>query len=183
MVTNKKHQVTAIVITFSGQVNTAEADSAATYRLATPGSHGSYTAKNAKTIKLRSANYNSSSETVTLTPKSPFKVTKPVQILVSGLPPSGLRDGLGRLIDGDHNGTTGGNATAILTRGGASIAAVSQVSVPGGGLDTSGRSLAAVSHGPINTGGGTDPAMVDALVELDALATLVSSPRSKHRRD
>ncbi len=58
--TNKKGQVTAVTITFSGPVNTTEAGSIASYHLATPGKGGSYTAKNAGTIRLKSAAYNSS---------------------------------------------------------------------------------------------------------------------------
>src|SRR5262245_38058525 len=41
-----------------------------------------------------------------------------------GPPPSGLQDGSGRLIDGDHNGTPGGNAVAVLSRHGASVEAI-----------------------------------------------------------
>jgi hypothetical protein len=61
---------------------------------------------------------------VTLTPKKAFALTKPVQLRVNGQPPSGLEDSAGRLIDGDHNGQPGGNAVALLRRGGATISAV-----------------------------------------------------------
>jgi len=56
--------------------------------------------------------------TVTLTPKKAFALTKPVQLVVDGEPPSGLQDSYGRFIDG------GKNATALLTRGGTAITAV-----------------------------------------------------------
>jgi hypothetical protein len=39
-VTNKKHQVTEVLVTYSGAVNAAEADNLATYRLATAGKKG-----------------------------------------------------------------------------------------------------------------------------------------------
>jgi len=39
-----------------------------------------------------------------------------VQLLVYGTGASGLQDAEGRLIDGDHNGTPGGNAIAILSK-------------------------------------------------------------------
>jgi hypothetical protein len=42
---------------------------------------------------------------------------------VNGLPPSGLQDTYGRYIDGDHNGTAGGSAIAILSKGGVKLAA------------------------------------------------------------
>jgi cyclophilin family peptidyl-prolyl cis-trans isomerase len=123
-VTNKKHQVRELLATFSGAVNAAEADDPALYRLATAGKKGSFTAKNAKVIKLKSAAYDSTDNTVILIPRKPFALTKPVQLQVSGLPPSGLQDSSGRFIDGDHNGTAGGNAVAILSRGGVTIDAM-----------------------------------------------------------
>jgi len=123
---NKKHQVTEVFVTFSGAVNMAEADSIKTYRLATPGKKGLYTAKNAGIIKLKSAVYNGSSDTVALTPKKPFALTKPVQLLVYGTGASGLQDAEGRLIDGDHNGTAGGTAVAILSKKSVTIDAVEQ---------------------------------------------------------
>ena len=55
LVLNKRHLVTQIVVTFSGAVNVTEADSVATYRLATAGKKGSFDAKNAGIIKLKSA--------------------------------------------------------------------------------------------------------------------------------
>jgi len=115
---NKKHLVTQILVTLSGPVNAAEAQTLATYRLATAGKKGSFTAKNAQVIKLKSANYNPVANVVTLTPKKPFALTKPVQLLVDGVPPSGLQDSYGRYIDG------GKNATAVLQRGGATITAI-----------------------------------------------------------
>jgi len=124
LVMNTKQQVTQVLITFSGAVNAREAGNVATYHLATPGKGGSYTAKNAGIIKLKSAVYNPKSDTVTLTPTKPFALTKPVQLLVYGTGPNGLQDSHGRLIDGDHNGTAGGNATVILSEGGAKIQAV-----------------------------------------------------------
>jgi hypothetical protein len=120
-VTNKKHQVTEVLVTFSGAVNAAEADNPAIYRLAMPGKKGSYTAKNAKVIKLKSAAFNAATTTVTLIPKKPFAVTKPVQLQVNGLPPSGLQDSTGRYIDGDHNGTAGGNAIAVIAKRGVTV--------------------------------------------------------------
>jgi RHS repeat-associated protein len=121
VVTNSKKQVTQVVITFSGAVNASEAANIKTYRLATPGTGGSYTAKNAGIITLKSALYNRANYTVTLTPTKAFSLTKPVQLLVYGTSRNGLQDSHGRLIDGDHNGTPGGNAVAILSAGGAKI--------------------------------------------------------------
>ena len=126
-VLNKKHQVTEVIVTFSGAVNVGEADNPATYRLATAGKKGSFTAKNAKVIALRSAAYTAANDSVTLTARKAFALTKPVQLLVHGQPPSGLRDGLGRLIDGNRDGQPGGDAIAVLTRGGATMSALARI--------------------------------------------------------
>jgi hypothetical protein len=113
---NKKHQVTQIIVDFSGPVNAGQADAVATYHLTTAGKHGSFTAKNARTIALASAVYNVSTDSVTLVARKPFGLTKPVQLRVAGLLPSGLTDVLGRLIDGNHDGQAGGDAVAVLSR-------------------------------------------------------------------
>jgi hypothetical protein len=153
--------VTEILVGFSGAVNASEADSLGTYRLATAGRHGSFTAKNARIIKLKSAVYNAGTDTVALFPRKPFALTKPVQVVVDGVPPAGLQDSLGRLIDGDHNGRAGGNAVAILSRGGVS--------------------RTALAPGFAGVAGGLNAATVDALVELDAFAEV--TPSHHRRRD
>ena len=117
-VTNKKHEVIQIIITFSGALNVAEADQIGTYRLATPGKKGSYTAKSAGILKLKSARYSETTENVTLTPKKPFPLTKPVQLVVYGSGQTALQDSLGRFI---HGGT---NAVALLRRAGVTVTAV-----------------------------------------------------------
>jgi hypothetical protein len=114
-VLNKKHQVTEVLVSFSGAVSANQADETAIYRLATAGKKGSYTAKNAAVIKLKCAVYTGSNDTVVLSAKKPFALSKPVQLLIDGLAPSGLQDIYGRLIDGDHNGTAGGNAIAVFS--------------------------------------------------------------------
>jgi cyclophilin family peptidyl-prolyl cis-trans isomerase len=115
---NKHHMVTEILVHFSGSVNSTQAESSGTYRLALPGAKGSYTAKNAKVIKLGTRVYDFTNFTVKLTLKTPLALTKKAQLLIFGQPPSGLTDISGRFIDGDHNGMPGGNATALLTRSG-----------------------------------------------------------------
>jgi hypothetical protein len=118
---NKRHLVTQITVDFSGAVNMAEGDSVATYRLALPGKKGSFVAKNARVIGLRSAVLNSANTEVTLTPKKPFALTKPVQLSVNGQPVTGLKDSDGRLIDGNRDGVAGGSGVAILRPRGATL--------------------------------------------------------------
>ena len=117
-VLNKKHLVTEILVTFGGPVDATEADEIAIYHLAKPGKRGSFTAKNAGRINLVSAVYNAATDTVTLTPKKPFSLSKSVQLTVKGTTPGGLQDSFGRLIDGADNGEPGTSAVAVLRRKG-----------------------------------------------------------------
>ena len=157
-VTNKKHHVTEILVTFSGAVNASEAQDLSIYHLATPGKHGSYTVKNAKVIKLRSAVYDGADDTVTLFAMKPFALSKPVQIRIDGGAPLGLQDIEGRYIDGADNGGSGSNTIVVLSRGGATIDAVV--------LGTASRSRVPIL------------AVVDALLDRDALVGLRHAPRT-----
>jgi hypothetical protein len=114
LVMNKRHRVKEVIIDFSGGVNAVQAQNQAEYRLVKAGKRGTFTAKHPKLIKLRSAVYNGTSDTVTLSPRTPFALRKPVQLQVNGEPPAGLHDSFGRLIDGHHAGQQGGNAVAVL---------------------------------------------------------------------
>ncbi len=120
-VKNKKHLVTGIVVEISGPVNAAEADSLATYRLATANGNGSFTAKNSPVLTLRSAVFNPANDTVTLTPKKAFALTKAVELTIDGTAPSGLQDSSGQLIDGDDDGQAGSNAVALIRRSGVAM--------------------------------------------------------------
>ncbi len=64
-------------------------------------------------------------------PRKPFALSIQVQPRVNGLSPRAFRIGPVELIDGDHNGTAGGNAIAILVRSGVSIAAIASASMVG----------------------------------------------------
>jgi hypothetical protein len=127
LVTNQKHMVTRIIVGFSGDVNAGDATSLAAYRLATAGKNGSFTAKNSRAIKLKSVVYNPANDSVTLTAKQAFALTKPVQLQVHG---GLLHDNWGRLIDGNHDGRPGGNAVAVLKRTGVTISAMARAAGP-----------------------------------------------------
>jgi hypothetical protein len=117
-VLNKRHLVTRIEVIFSGPVNMVEAEQRVLYRLAAPGKKGSFTAKNAHVIKLKSIMIDATGEMVTLTPKAAFALDKPVQLQINGHSPAGLQDSLGRFIDGSGDGQQGGNAVAVIGRKG-----------------------------------------------------------------
>jgi cyclophilin family peptidyl-prolyl cis-trans isomerase len=122
LIMSRKHQLTQILVTFTGAIDSQEADQTGMYRLAHPGKKGSYTAKNAVVVKLRSAVYDSLDHVVALTPKKPFALTKQaLQLLVDGSSPSGLQDSSGRYIDGLNNGQAGSNAIIVISKRGAEI--------------------------------------------------------------
>jgi hypothetical protein len=102
-VPGKKNQASEIEVFFSGPVNAAEADRTSTYRLATPGKGGSYTAKNAPVIKLESAKYNPIIHEVILTPVAPFATSKPPELVTYASGPNGLKDSQGRYINNGKN--------------------------------------------------------------------------------
>jgi hypothetical protein len=55
---------------------------------------------------------------VTLTLKTPTTITKSIELFVQGAGAGGLQDAEGRLIDGNHDRTAGGNAVAVISKGG-----------------------------------------------------------------
>ena len=105
--------VTQITVDFSGAINANEADEVTAYRLKASGKKGSFTAKNAAAIKLRSAAFNAALDEVTLTPKKAFALTKRVQLMVDG---QSLEDSEGRPIDGGDDGQPGSSFVTVLTR-------------------------------------------------------------------
>ena len=119
--TNKQGVATTLTLAFSGALNAASAQNLGNYRLATAGSGGSFDAKNARTYAFKSAIYNATTNTVTLTIAKPFKITKATELRVYGSAGRGLVDSLGRLIDGKHQGVFGGDENAIIRKSGATV--------------------------------------------------------------
>jgi hypothetical protein len=50
-----------------------------------------------------------------LTLAMPLKLTKALQLRIGGVSDVGLKDRIGRLIDDNRDGQTGGNAIALVT--------------------------------------------------------------------
>jgi uncharacterized repeat protein (TIGR03803 family) len=121
LVFNRRHQVTQIILDFIGPVDAGLATRLDPYTLTVADRHGSFTGGHARRIVLASAVYSASTDSVTLVPKKPFGLTRPVQLRVHGI-------------------LTGDDAVAILSKQGVHAAARRQ---PG----TSPRlSVAAVDH-------------------------------------
>jgi hypothetical protein len=114
---NRRHLVNQIRVTFSGSVNRSQAQTAGIYRLTTLGKNGLSKAARARSIPLSKAVYDPSHHAVMITLRKPVAPSKPLQLLINGAAPRGLRDGFGRLIDGDGDGSSGGNAVAVIATG------------------------------------------------------------------
>ena len=113
VMTNKKHDVNEIVLTWSGPLNGTLADSKLPLRLETANRKGSYTGRGSSTIKLKKVIYDGNDWTVTLTPKTLFPKSKKVQLLVHGTGRTGLEDIFGRFIAG-AGGQPGTDSISIV---------------------------------------------------------------------
>jgi streptogramin lyase len=127
LVLNKHHKVMEILVGFTGGLNARDAKDTAIYRLTRAGKGGSFTAKGATVLKLRSAVYQAASDLVALTPRKPVSLVRRVQLVVDGVRAGGLHDSAGRLIDGNNDGSPGGDGVVVITRRHVSVSA----SVPG----------------------------------------------------
>jgi cyclophilin family peptidyl-prolyl cis-trans isomerase len=87
-VTNSKHQVTALTLSFDGSIDPAAAGQPTTYALIQQGKHHTFNLRRGPKIKIKSASYDPSRHTVTLIPRKPFASKKPVQVFIGGQPVS-----------------------------------------------------------------------------------------------
>ena len=117
------------------------------------GHHRSFTARNAKIIKLRAATFIAANDTVVLTAKNGFSLSKPVQLQINSQGPAGLRDIYGRLIDGGQNfvavlGKTGPVTTAAA-RGRVDLTRIIDPSSAAGVLAADERALSRWPRAPV----------------------------------
>ena len=117
-VTSNRHSVTQLVVDLSGSVDAAQADNIADFRLTAANGNASFTARNSPVLRLRSAAFNPTNDTVTLTLRKAISRTKPVELTINGTSPSGLQDSSGQPIDGNGDGVAGGNAVVRISRAG-----------------------------------------------------------------
>jgi hypothetical protein len=109
-VTDRKRNVSQLVLNLGGDVNAAQAQSVASYRLATAGRSGSFDAPDAGVIPITSAFYNAATHQVTLTVGRPFLLTRPALLRVSG-----LTDAYGRPVT---------NAATLITHNGVNVSSL-----------------------------------------------------------
>jgi hypothetical protein len=173
-VKNKKHALTEIVVDLSGPVNAAQADNVATYELTAANGKGSFTGRNSPVVRLRSAAFNPANDTVTLTLRKAFALTKPVELTVNGTAPAGLQDTSGQLIDGNGDGVAGGNAVIRITRAGATV----NPAVAGPSTASHAASSRAARSIPVvnNTLPPTQPVLMGALPPAQPVETGTTAP-------
>jgi hypothetical protein len=172
-VLNTRDLATRVVLTFSGPVDAASAQTPALYRLTTAAAGGSSTPRAGRVIKLHSAVYDAADHAVILTPSKPIAVTKPVRLWIGGTSPKTVEFGLGGLISGTGAGRSQSRRTAVTA------------------ASPRGATRGAVALGPSASGGrpSADAASVDALLEQDQVAGLMAllhaghETRHAHRRE
>lgn len=98
-----------LVITFDEALNPGLAEDLADYHLV------SERRKHRPTLVIRSAVYDSATQTVTLTPKQPLNRHKVYQLTITGAAPNGVADTHGNWLDGQGDGRPGGAFVTTVT--------------------------------------------------------------------
>ncbi|WP_165224659.1 transglutaminase domain-containing protein [Aquisphaera insulae] len=104
------HQPTLLVLRFSEPLDAARATNPANYVLtiAVPGRHGRQATRQ---IRIRSVEYDPTTNSVTLRPRQHLSLYKTFRLTVSG-----ITDASGNPLDGDRDGTPGGAYRAPVNR-------------------------------------------------------------------
>jgi hypothetical protein len=111
---SKRKSLKELLVTYSGALNTGDAQDLAAYHLVTPGKNKQFGSKGARTVKLTSAAYNAGVDAVTLTTSGTVP-NPPLQLQIN---PALVLDAEGRPISG---------AVALtLGKGGITISIVAQ---------------------------------------------------------
>ena len=120
----QKKQITGLVLTFGGPLDASSAANATSYRLTTAGRDKKLGTKDDKVVPIALASYNAGANSVTLKPRGKLQPGVAYRLVVLSSA-GGVRDVSGRAIDGDHNGTAGGDATFLFKGAQISMSAVS----------------------------------------------------------
>ncbi len=95
--TGSRHLVSQIRVTFDSPVDATAAANPSLYRLLRAGKKGSFTGRGIQAIRVRSAVYDATDDAVLLTVRTPFSLSKPVQLAVGGQPRSILKAAQGQI--------------------------------------------------------------------------------------
>jgi hypothetical protein len=98
-----------VVLTFDEALNPGLAEALADYHLV------AVRRKHRPTVAIKSAVYDSATQTVTLTPKHRLNRHQVYQLTITGTAPTGVADTHGNLLDGQGDGRPGSNFVTTLT--------------------------------------------------------------------
>jgi hypothetical protein len=112
--TNPKVNQTAVVLTFSENLDPARATSLVNYRLVTPGRDKRFGTRDDKVVLLVSATYDPTARTVTLVLMKKITAAGPYQLTVDGTSAGGVADNAGNPLNAGNDGKASGNFVAII---------------------------------------------------------------------
>jgi uncharacterized repeat protein (TIGR01451 family) len=107
-------QPTVLVLTFSDLLNMGTAESTANYVILTRGRDGRFGSRGSRRIAVDSAVYLPDSRQVILRPHERLNFHLSYELIVNGLPPSGLTSEQGVPLDGAATGQPGSNFTLVM---------------------------------------------------------------------
>src|SRR5262249_52657289 len=109
-------ELTSLVVQFSEPVDRSRAEEIRNHPVALPGRGDNFSAADAIAVPVRSASYDPSTTSVTLTLATPLRSSGPVQFRVSGQPGRGVADLSGHPLAGGGQGQVqaGADYVAIL---------------------------------------------------------------------
>ena len=93
--TENRHLITDVLVTFDSPVSATAAADPSLFRLLKAGKKGSFTGRGVQVIRIKKAVYDAALDSVLLTVRTPFSLSKPVQLEVGGQPRSIVVSGLG----------------------------------------------------------------------------------------
>ena len=107
-------QPTQYLVTFSESLSPTAAMNRSGYRLITPGRDGRFGTRDDQSISIKSAVYDATSLTVTLTPSRRIRPNERARLIIDGTTNTAVTDLAGNLLDGDGDGTAGGDYQSLL---------------------------------------------------------------------
>ncbi len=97
-------ELSSLTVKFNEPIKQSRAEDIRNYRLRLPGKGENFNASDAIAVPVRSASYDASSTSVTLTLATPLRSRGPVQLRVSGQPGRGIANLAGSLLNGVGGG-------------------------------------------------------------------------------
>jgi hypothetical protein len=107
-------QPTHIAMTFNESLNPITVQDIDNYRIIAHGPDGRFGTRDDRTIRVKSAAYDATTNTVTLIPAQRLDLHRRYELIVNGSTPTGVADVARNLLDGAGSGKPGSNYVVIL---------------------------------------------------------------------